>query len=131
MKNLNRFFMMVCVSILFTPLCQAQTTDNLSKTISNAFNTDNMEMLSGLFSDDVELILPDGKSSTTKNAIKTMLSNFINTKQVSGFQVLHQGQKGNRMFIIGNFVSQSTSYRINLFLKNDSGNFLIYQLKIE
>jgi hypothetical protein len=131
MKNLNRFFMMICVSIFLTPLCQAQTTDNLSKTISNAFNTNNMEMLSELFSNDVELILPDGKSSTNKNAIKIMLSNFINTKQISGFEVLHQGQKGNRMFIIGNFSSQSTSHRINLFLKNDNGNFLIYQLKIE
>ncbi len=131
MRHLNRFFMLVCVSIFLTPSCQAQTSDNLSKTISNAFNTQNVEMLSGLFTDDVELTLPDGNSSENRNAVKTVLSGFINQKHVSGFEVLHQGERGNRMFIIGKLISPSASYRINVFLKNDSGNFRIYQLKIE
>lgn len=131
MNYLNRFLIMVCVSIFLAPSCQAQTNDNFSKTIAAAFNNHNMEMLSGFFAKDVELTLPDGNNSTNRNAIKSMLSNFISQKQVSRFDILHQGERGNRMFIIGNLIAPSTSYRINLFLRNDSGNFLIYQLKIE
>ncbi len=131
MRHLNRLFMLVCVAIFLTPSCQAQTSDNLSKTISNAFNTQNIEMLSGFFTDDVELTLPNRNSSENRNTVKAMLSNFITQKHISNFEVLHQGEQGNRMFIIGKLISPSASYRINVFLKNDSGNFRIYQLKIE
>ncbi len=131
MRHLNRLFMLVCVAIFLTPSCQAQTSDNLTKTISNAFNTQNIEMLSEFFTDDVELTLPDGNSSRNRNAVKSTLSNFTNQKQISSFEILHQGERGNRMFIIGKLISPSASYRINVFLKNDSGNFRIYQLKIE
>ncbi len=88
-------------------------------------------MLSGFFTDDVELTLPNRNSSENRNTVKAMLSNFITQKHISNFEVLHQGEQGNRMFIIGKLISPSASYRINVFLKNDSGNFRIYQLKIE
>ncbi|MBB3187328.1 DUF4783 domain-containing protein [Microbacter margulisiae] len=130
MKRMNRFLILVCVSVFFVSICQAQTTDNLTKKISNAFNTQNIGMLSDLFSNDAELTLPDG-NNFRKDNLDEQLNRFIRQKKVSGFEALHEGEKGNRMFIIGNLHSPSATYRINLFLKNESGNFLIYQIKIE
>lgn len=130
MKTFKRFVTLIFVSMLFLPM-QAQNAETIVKKIANAFNTQNIELLSQQFSNDIELSLPNGYSCSNKNNVKSMLANFIQQKQINGFEELHQGEKANRMFVIGNLKSSSGAYRINLFLKTDGNNFFINQIKIE
>jgi|YelNatPaOPRAMG01_1025707.scaffolds.fasta_scaffold05146_9 hypothetical protein len=130
MKTIKRFVTLLFVSMLFLPM-QAQNAETITKKIASAFETQNIDLLAQQFSNDIELSLPNGSSCSNKNQVKSMLAAFMQQKQVNGFEELHQGEKANRMFVIGNLKTASGSYRINLFLKTDGNNFLINQIRIE
>ncbi|MGC9151049.1 MAG: DUF4783 domain-containing protein [Microbacter sp.] len=130
MKTFKRFSALLVVTLFFLPM-QAQNTEAIAQKIATAFNTQNIELLSQQFSNDVELTLPGGNSYTNKNNVRNMLTQFIRQKQINGYEELHQGEKANRMFVIGSLKAPSGNYRISLFLKIEGNNFVINQIRIE
>lgn len=114
--------------ILFTaiPVVQSQTLEVPSGVIS-ALDEGNAGALSGYLNANVELVIGAQNDVFSKQQATGIISDFFRKNRVSGFELLHKGNKDAANFTIGTLKTSSGTYRVYILTRKNE----IQQLRIE
>ncbi len=126
--NMKKFLLILSASFLFIQIGLAQ---DVSGNIEKAFSNGDAEALSEYFNQNVELVMEGPGKIYNKNQALIILKDFFSDNRPDRFQKLHEGNKDNSIFMIGNMMSSGKTFRISVLLKKSGGEFLIHQIRIQ
>lgn len=125
MKTIKLFLISACLFFAF-PVMEAQTVEVPSEIIS-ALNSGNAGQLSGYLNSNVELFIENKNDVFSKQQSTEIIADFFRKNRVTGFQLLHKGNKDAASFVIGTLKTASGSFRLYVLTRKNE----IQQLRIE
>lgn len=125
MKTFKLFLLSL---FLFTasPFLFAQSSEVPSEIIES-LNKGNADKLSNYLNDNVELVIDNKNDVFSKQQATGIIVSFFRKNNVSGFQLLHKGNKDSASFAIGILKATTGSFRVYVLTRNNE----IQQLRIE
>lgn len=120
-------FYLLCLSF-FTAvsLVEAQSSEVPSTIISALYEGD-ASQLSASLNANVELVIDNKNDVFSKQQASGIISDFFRKNRVSGFQLLHKGNKDLASFAIGILKTSNGNYRVYVLTRKNE----IQQLRIE
>ncbi len=109
----------------------AQNNSSLPQGIVTATANGNAEKLASYFNNNIELVLPQKSGIFSRSQAQMILKDFFSNNPPSSFKIIHQGNRQNASFAIGNYKTGGDLYRFYLLTKNNNNKLLIHQLRIE
>jgi hypothetical protein len=104
---------------------------NLPNEIVKGFNNGDAKAISQYFNSSVELIFTDSRGVYGKAQAEKILKNFFNdnvdAKGKFDYKHLHNIDKDNVQYYIGELTTGKGRYRINIYMKDQ----LIYEMRVE
>jgi hypothetical protein len=131
MKRSSIVFTLVGLFLAAGQFAASQSFETKSAAIVLAFNNRNATVLSEHFCNKIELVIPGYDNTFPKLQARALIGDFFARVQPKSFEILHQGSRANASFIIGNLMTASNTYRVNMLFKKEGNDLLIYQLRIE
>jgi hypothetical protein len=125
MKTIRLFLLSFCL-ICAVPLVQAQSSEVPAGIIS-ALDGGNASQLSAYLNDNVELVIGNQNDVFSKPQATGIIADFFRKNKVSGFQLLHKGNKDAASFAIGTLKTNTGSFRVYVLTRKNE----IQQLRIE
>jgi len=125
MKN-YKFFLLLTVLFCVTPWLKAQSSEVPTDIIS-ALNEGNSSQLSSYLNANVELVIDTKNDVFSRQQASGIIADFFRKNHVTGFQLLHKGNKDLASFAIGMLKTSSGSYRVYVLTRKNE----IQQLRIE
>lgn len=111
-----------------TPVLLADVVESLT----TAMKTGNSTVIASHFGSTVELTVIEEEDVYSKTQAEVILKNFFKGHTPKEFTILHQGaSKEDSKYFIGNLITSAGNYRCYFLLKNQSGKYIIQQLRIE
>jgi hypothetical protein len=100
--------------------------------INSSMKSGNYKTIASYFNTSVELNIPGADGLYSKAQAELLMKEFFTKNTPKNFTVKHDGvsQDGSK-YSIGTLETSSGSYRTYYYLKNNSGTFLIKELRIE
>ncbi len=100
--------------------------------INSSMKSGNYKTIASYFNTSVELNIPGADGLYSKAQAELLMKEFFTKNTPKNFAVKHDGvsQDGSK-YSIGTLETISGSYRTYYYLKNNSGTFLIKELRIE
>jgi len=108
------------------PLLEAQTVE-VPSAIITALNTGDASQLSNYLNANVELFIENKNDVFSKNQSTQIISDFFRKNRVTGFQLLHKGNKDAASFVIGTLKTSTGNFRLYVLTRKNE----IQQLRIE
>ncbi len=96
-----------------------------------SLKTGNASKLSNYFNQNIELFILDQDDVYSRAQAQQIVSNFFSQNKASGFSIIHQSGKEGTKYAIGKLTTNNGVYRVSFLVKNDNGNPVIHQLRIE
>lgn len=114
--------------LLFTavPLIQAQSVE-VPASIITALDEGNSGSLSAFLNANVELVIGNQNDVFSKQQATGIIADFFRKNRVSGFELLHKGNKDAASFAIGTLKTATGTYRVYVLTRKNE----IQQLRIE
>jgi len=125
MKTIKLFLVSVCL-LLAVPAINAQSTE-VPASIISALGDGNASALSDYLNANVELVIDNKNDVFSKQQANGIITDFFRKNRVSGFQLLHKGNKDAASFAIGTLKTSSGNYRVYVLTRKNE----IQQLRIE
>ena len=125
MKTIKLFLLSACFFCV-VPLMEAQSVEVPSEIIT-ALNSGDASQLSNYLNSNVELVIENKNDVFRKAQATEILADFFRKNKVSGFQLLHKGNKDAASFVIGTLKTSSGSFRLYVLTRKNE----IQQLRIE
>lgn len=100
--------------------------------INSSMKSGNFKTIASYFNSSVELNIPGADGLYSKGQAELLMKEFFTKNTPKNFTVKHDGvsQDGSK-YSIGTLETSTGSYRTYYYLKNNNGNFLIKELRIE
>jgi hypothetical protein len=112
--------------LLAVSAIKAQSAEVPSDIIS-ALNNGDSGQLSGYLNANVELVIDSKNDVFSKQQATGIITDFFRKNHVTGFQLLHKGNKDAASFAIGTLKTSSVTYRVYVLTRKNE----IQQLRIE
>ena len=125
MKTIKLFLLCACFFCV-VPLMEAQSVEVPSE-IMSALNSGDASQLSNYLNSNVELVIENKNDVFRKAQATEIIADFFRKNKVSGFQLLHKGNKDAASFVIGTLKTSSGSFRLYVLTRKNE----IQQLRIE
>ena len=125
MKTIKLFLLCACFFCV-VPLMEAQSVEVPSE-IMSALNSGDASQLSNYLNSNVELVIENKNDVFRKAQATEIIADFFRKNKVSGFQLLHKGNKDAASFAIGMLKTASGTYRVYVLTRKNE----IQQLRIE
>jgi len=125
MKTIKLLLLSACF-FLAIPAMKAQSVEVPSEII-NALNNGDANQLTGYLNSNVELFIENKNDVFRKPQATEIINDFFRKNRVTGFQLLHKGNKDAASFVIGTLKTSSGSYRLYVLTRKNE----IQQLRIE
>lgn len=125
-----KLFVMSMVLFIATPFLSAQSVEVPSEVIT-ALNDGDANKLSGYLNANVELVIDNKNDVFSKPQATGIISDFFRKNKVTGFQLLHKGNKDAASFAIGTLRTTSGSFRVYVLTRKTGNQTVIQQLRIE
>lgn len=123
-------FLLSAVGILVLNVLLAQT--NEVNKISACLNSGNSAGVSELFLNNIDLSVDGNDDVYSKAQAAQILRSFFERNAAVKFSMNHEGtSRTNDIYRIGTLATKTGTYRVTFFLKNESGRYLIKELRIE
>ena len=99
--------------------------------ISSSIKVGDVKSLAKNFNTSIDLTVGNQESTYSKAQAEQVLRDFFVTNKPSTFSIIHQGlSKEGAKYAIGNLVTaQGKTFRVYVYVKQVSGNFLINELR--
>ena len=125
MKTLKSF--LLCTA-LFVFLSNGYTqVAQVPSSIISALQEGNAGSLSANLNDNVELVIGNQNDVYSKQQASVIIADFFRKNRVTGFDLLHKGNKDSASFGIGTLKTSSGNYRVYFLVRKNE----IQQLRIE
>ena len=125
MKTIKFFLLSMCL-LLAVPLIQAQAVEVPSAIITALSNGD-AGQLSNYLNSNVELFIENKNDVFTKPQASGIIADFFRKNKITGFQILHKGNKDAASFVIGTLKTSTGNFRLYVLTRKNE----IQQLRIE
>lgn len=125
MKTIKFLLLTICLFCAI-PTMIAQSNE-VSSEIIESLNRGNADSLTDFLNDNVELVIDNKNDVFSKQQATGIIVNFFRKFKVSGFQLLHKGNKDSASFAIGTLKTASGNFRVYVLTRNNE----IQQLRIE
>ena len=100
--------------------------------ISRALNSGDVATLSTYFDSNIEVTVLDTDGVYSKQQAQQILKNFFADHQPQSYKLVHQGTNNRNLhYCIGDLVANGQTFRVNYFLKEVNGKFVIQEFGIE
>ena len=110
---------------------QAGYSSEIPEQIISSFNSGDAAKLSKYFNQTIELTFFEKEEIYSKTQAEIILRDFFTKNPPKQFKILHEGGKEASKYAIGQYISNSKTYRITFLLKTINSNVFIHQLRIE
>ena len=108
------------------PMLEAQSVE-VPSAIITALNTGDASQLSNYLNANVELFIENKNDVFSKNQSTQIIADFFRKNRVTGFQLLHKGNKDAASFVIGTLKTSTGNFRLYVLTRKNE----IQQLRIE
>jgi len=125
MKTIKLLLLTTCL-FLAVPMIKAQSSE-VSSDIISALNDGDASQLSGYLNANVELVIDNKNDVFSKQQATGIVTDFFRKNRVTGFQLLHKGNKDAASFAIGTLKTSTGNYRVYILTRKNE----IQQLRIE
>jgi hypothetical protein len=125
MKMIKLFLLSACFFIAI-PMLTAQSVEVPSEIIT-ALNNGNANQLSNYLNSNVELFIENKSDVYSKSQAREIITDFFRKNHITGFQLLHKGNKDAASFAIGTLKTTTGSFRLYVLTRKNE----IQQLRIE
>ncbi len=126
MKSTQLFIALFWIFTAFNVFAQQEIG-----TMRNYIAKGDAESLSEFFNESVEISIPGSSDIYAQAQAKMIIKNFFSNNQPYGFEIVHQGEKNNTLFVIGTLRTNKGEFRMHLLIKIENNNYIIHQLRIE
>lgn len=103
--------------------------------LSQAIKSGNGTVLASFFSSSLELVISENNNLyediCSKTQAEMILNNFFAKHKPTGFEILHEGSRGELIYATGKLTTFSGSFNVTFLLRMKSGKEIINQLRIE
>lgn len=96
-----------------------------------AFKKGNPQELHRYLGEKVDLTILDKTVSVDKELAQGTLTAFFSGNPVKGFDVNHQGKRGESSFIVGTLRTGNGMFRVNCFFRRMQNKYFIHQIRID
>lgn len=96
-----------------------------------ALKKGNPQELRRYLGEKVDLTIQDKTVNADKALAEGTLTSFFSDNQVKGFDVNHQGKRGESSFIVGTLKTGNGNYRVNCFFRRLQNKYFIHQIRID
>ena len=79
----------------------------------------------------VDLTIQEKTVSADKTLAQETLTSFFSGNPVKGFDVNHQGKRGESSFIVGTLRTGNGIFRVNCFFRRIQNKYFIHQIRID
>ena len=108
------------------PLLEAQSIE-VPSAIITALNTGDASQISNYLNANVELFIENKNDVFSKQQSTQIIADFFRKNRVTGFQLLHKGNKDAASFVIGTLKTTTGNFRLYVLTRKNE----IQQLRIE
>jgi hypothetical protein len=99
--------------------------------IITSLKTGNSTKLAGYFNQNVELVVLENESVSSKSQAQQIINDFFSKYPPVKFTIIHQGGKGDSNYAIGSLDTQNGKFRVYFLIKTINQVSFIHQLRIE
>ena len=97
--------------------------------MKNAIKTGSSKEIAKFLNSNVDVTLDGNMQSYSKTQAEYVLKDFLVKHPPSSFTIVHQGSsKGGLPYAIGQYLSNSDTFRVWMRIKNTDGKFLIHEI---
>ncbi|MDR3651713.1 MAG: DUF4783 domain-containing protein [Paludibacter sp.] len=121
-----KFFLFCTFLLCAIPVMNAQSSE-IPSDIITGLNDGNAGQLSGYLNSNVELVIDNKNDVFSKQQANGIIADFFRKNHVTGFQLLHNGNKDAASFVIGTLRTSSGNFRVYVLTRKNE----IQQLRIE
>ena len=125
MKTIKLILLTTCIFCIL-PLLDAQSVE-VPSAIITALNNGDAGQLSNYLNSNVELFIENKNDVFSKQQSSQIIADFFRKNHVSGFQMLHKGNKDAASFVIGTLKTSTGNFRLYVLTRKNE----IQQLRIE
>ncbi len=120
-------FVFLFITILHLNAKNSEIFDDITASIK----TGDVKSLSRNFNTSIDLTVGNQENTYSKAQAEQVLRDFFVVNKPGSFSIIHQGfSKEGAKYAIGSLVTtQGKTFRVYLYVKQVSGNFLIYELR--
>ncbi len=127
---MKKFVFIVCLSLLVFEgsFGQQAVTD-----IVEALKDGDISKISKHFDKIIDITIAKDQSTYSKTQAEIVLKNFFQKQEIKDFSVKHRGspEDKNAVFIIGALQTKQENFRIYLYFKKKSKDFILQEIRIE
>jgi hypothetical protein len=125
MKTIKLILLTTCI-FCFLPLLEAQSVE-VPSAIITALNNGDASQVSNYLNTNVELFIENKNDVFSKQQSTQIIADFFRKNHVTGFQLLHKGNKDAASFVIGTLKTSTGNFRLYVLTRKNE----IQQLRIE
>lgn len=135
--KMTKFRLMLILPVLMVlvgadyPVLQDKPIDDLVKLATAAIQKGNADNLSALFFSTIDLDLQGEENFYSKSQASKLLEDFFQKNKPVKFNITHRGAKDVTAFAIGKLETETTVFRVSIFIKMLDNKAQIHQLRIE
>jgi len=121
-----KFYLLSLSLFLAVPLIEAQAVE-VPAAILTALSNGDAGQLSNYLNSNVELFIENKNDVFTKPQASEIIADFFRKNKITGFQILHKGNKDAASFVIGTLKTSTGNFRLYVLTRKNE----IQQLRIE
>lgn len=120
------------IKVVILSLVLLQSSDSVLNGIESSMKTGNAKELVKYFNEMVELKIDGGSSNYSRTQAEVVLRKFFQSNPSRGFFYIHKGASTSEglKYAIGQYTTNSGTYRIVMFLKMEGKQYVIDTLRI-
>lgn len=99
--------------------------------ITDAISKGNASELSEFFDQNVEIAVLDDEDVYNKTQALSVIKSFFEANKPTSFSQVHQGTGEDSQYCIGNLTTNSTTYRVYIYMKVTGEDFKIQELRFD
>lgn len=127
MKFLHFSLIAILISMAWNP---AFGQDDAIDRISSSIKAGSAKAIAGHFDANVEITLPGNEGYYSEAQSEQILKDFFQSNKPVGFSIMHKGDSGDAMYVIGSLTVESgQAFRTFIYLIKEGDSFKIQQLK--
>jgi hypothetical protein len=131
MRSIKYIFAGIFMILVCSSSAISQNQEDLPRELITAFKQGNSNSLSNFFGDRIQLTIQDKEAIYSKSQATQIMAKFFKEFPPTEFTKKHVGGKPDARYVIGSLTTTNGSFRVNLYLKSDTGKFVVHQLRIE
>ena len=131
MKILSRITLIIALLALSVRTTAQEGSNDIFTPIAQYISQGDIEKLSSLFAENLEISIISNSSNSSKNKAKQILKSFFNLHTPRSFDITHTTVKSNRTYALGRLNAGGEIFLVTIFVSFGNSSYKIQQFKVD